>query len=104
MCFDMNLNFLKTFLIVAEFKNFTAAMTKRHMAQSTVSHQIKKLEEELGRRLFIRDTRNCELTADGEIVFQYARQIIQLTDDMKARFDMLPMSGKVTIAVYVVKF
>ncbi len=52
----------------------------------------------------MRDTRNCELTADGEIVFQYSRQIIQLADDMKARFDMLPMSGKVTIAVYVVKF
>ncbi|WP_457825696.1 helix-turn-helix domain-containing protein, partial [Staphylococcus aureus] len=63
--FDFDL--LRTFVAVVENASFTRAAERVGRTQSTVSLQIKKLEEGLGRRVFEREGRDLLLTPDGEI-------------------------------------
>ncbi|WP_417223913.1 LysR substrate-binding domain-containing protein [Amphritea sp.] len=94
----MNLELLRTFIAVAEGESFTAATKSRHLTQSTVSHQIKRLEESLEQQLFHRTTRSCRLTDDGDVLYQYAKKIIQLCDEVEARFKEKPLQGHINFA------
>lgn len=63
----MELRHLRYFLAVAERLNFTQAAARVHVTQSTLSHQIGQLEEELGHRLFDRSGGRVTMTAAGEL-------------------------------------
>lgn len=63
----MELRHLRYFVALAERLNFTQAAAQVHVTQSTLSHQIRQLEEELGRALFSRTKRHVALTAAGEL-------------------------------------
>ncbi|MFZ5693250.1 MAG: LysR family transcriptional regulator [Pseudomonadota bacterium] len=65
-----DLNQLTWFQIVAEERSFTKAAAKLGVAQSTLSHTIKQLEERMGLRLLTRTTRNVATTAAGERLLQ----------------------------------
>jgi len=56
---------VKAFLALAEQKNFTRAAQQCHLSQSAFSSFIRALEDAIGVRLFDRDTRNVELTAEA---------------------------------------
>lgn len=58
----MELRVLKYFLAVAREENITAAAEKLHVTQPTLSKQLMDLEEELGKKLFIRGKRKITLT------------------------------------------
>ena len=62
---DLDPQLLRTFVCVARLGNVTAAATELSLTQSTVSQQLRRLEEQLGRRLLARDYRGARLTADG---------------------------------------
>lgn len=66
MQFRLNLRRLLFFKALAETSSFTAAAQRCGVSQPGLSAAIRELEEELGVRLFQRDTRNVRLTADGE--------------------------------------
>ena len=72
----MNTQELKCFLRVAERSNFTRAAEELYLTPPTVTHHIQKLESELGVQLFQRDSRSVQLTLEGEIFYQDAREII----------------------------
>lgn len=74
----MNLQFIKYFVALAESENFTRAAERVHVVQSTFSSGIKKLEENLGTKLFDRDKRNVNLTKSGEALFPRAKQLLSL--------------------------
>ena len=74
----MNITQLETFLKIAETRNFTAAANLLGYAQSTVTTQIKQLEEELGCLLFERLGKKVSLTSEGERLSAYAEKMIQL--------------------------
>ena len=57
---------LRTFLAVAQSLSFTRAGTGLNLSQPTVSQHVRRLEQAVGRPLFVRDTRSVTLTADGE--------------------------------------
>ena len=61
-----DLNQLTWFQVVAEERSFTKAAAKLGVAQSTLSHTIKQLEERMGLRLLTRTTRNVATTAAGD--------------------------------------
>lgn len=81
--FDFDL--LRTFVAVVDNGSFTKAGERIGRTQSTVSLQIKKLEENLKKPLFERGGRNLQLTADGEVLLAYARQLLQVADEARAR-------------------
>ena len=62
---------------VAEEGGFTAAAARCHTAQSALSHQIAKLEQQLGARLFDRSGRRVRITAAGEVVLHNAWQTLR---------------------------
>jgi len=63
----MELRHLRYFMALAERLNFTQAAAQVHVTQSTLSHQIGQLEEELGQPLFDRSDRRVTITAAGEL-------------------------------------
>ncbi len=71
----MELRLLRTFRAVAERLNFTRAAEDLHLAQSSVSAQVRLLEEDLGVSLFDRIGRRILLTEAGETLLHYARRM-----------------------------
>lgn len=79
----MELRQIKYFIEVAKREHVTEAANHLHVAQSAVSRQIAKLEEELGVDLFIREGRNVRLTAIGEVFLERMEQALQIIEDAK---------------------
>jgi DNA-binding transcriptional LysR family regulator len=90
---------LRTFVAVAETRNFTRAAEEVHRTQAAVSMQIKKLEERIGRPLFDRSNRETRLTSDGQTLLSYARKIIQLNDQAVDAFNHDRFEGEIRIGL-----
>ncbi|HMZ06132.1 MAG TPA: LysR family transcriptional regulator [Anaerolineales bacterium] len=78
----MELNHLKTFVVVAEERNLTRAADRLYMTPPSVSAHIKALEDELGVILFIRKPQGMEITEHGEILRVKAEKILHSTREM----------------------
>ena len=63
---DIDVRSLRYFVAVAEELSFTRAATRLFVAQQAISRDIRRLEDQLGTRLFARNTRRVTLTPDGE--------------------------------------
>lgn len=72
----MELSQLRYFTTVAETKNFTEAAARLHVSQPALSYQIKRLENELGARLFDRTSRKVSLTIDGRTFLPLAQSVL----------------------------
>jgi DNA-binding transcriptional LysR family regulator len=81
----MDFTYLHTFCEVAALGNFTRAAEVLGYAQSSVTTQIQKLEEQYGAVLFERYGRRMQLTQAGEVLLPYARQILALQTEAQAR-------------------
>ena len=77
----MEIRNLITFVYVAELNSFTKAAKALDYSQSTVSFQIKQLENELDCLLFERINHKISLTDKGEGLLAFARKIRYLTDE-----------------------
>lgn len=78
----INYHHLMYFWTVAREGGVTAASEKLHLAQPTISGQLKKLEKQLGGELFQRVGRNLILTDLGQTVFKYADEIFSLGEEL----------------------
>lgn len=74
-----NLYQLTTFVTVLSEGSMTAAADKLYLTQPAVSQQIRNLEEDLGVELLVRGVRQIKATPQGEMLFEYAKKIIHLT-------------------------
>lgn len=96
----MDVHKLKIFLAVAEELHFGRAAERLYLAQPPVSRAVRQLESELGVELFIRNTRNVNLTAAGEMLRRYAEDIVDLA--ARARHDVIAADkgelGRLSIA------
>lgn len=94
--FDLDL--LRTFTAIADNGGFTRAAERIGRTQSTVSLQIRKLEERLGKRVFDREPgQELRLTPDGEILLTYARRMLRLGDEARARLMEPEATGTVRL-------
>ena len=85
---------LQTFLTVGETRSFTQAAERLGLRQSTVSQHIRKLELEAGRRLFVRDTHSVTVTADGEAMIEFARNILAANERAERYFAGSQLRGR----------
>lgn len=76
----MNTEQLKTFLSLAETKNFSRSAEALIISQSTVSKRIGELEKETGQPLFLRGRGGVRLTGAGQALREYAEQIVNLEE------------------------
>lgn len=74
----MDFDQLNTFMEVAKLGNFSRAAEKVLRSQPAVSAQIRQLEQEYGQRLFDRTAKSVRLTPAGEVLLDYARQMLTL--------------------------
>lgn len=72
---------LRAFIAVAERGGFTAACHALARSQSTVSMQVKRLEETIGAPLFTRTSHSVRLTPQGELMLGYGRRLLALADE-----------------------
>lgn len=93
----LEIDILRTFVAIAETGNFSTAAEAVLRTPSAVSMQIKKLEEQLGTVLFLRDARSVTLTEGGEVLLSYARRMLALSNEAMARFKMPEMQGVVRL-------
>lgn len=92
---DIDPTLLRAFVAVSETGGFTRAARRLSLTQPAVSHQIRRLEEQVGRPLIRRTTRRVTLTHDGEDFLLHARQILTGLDALAQRFRPSPVTGVV---------
>lgn len=89
---NMTLKQLKAFLALARSLNYANAAEELCLSQSALSISIKTLEEELGGKLFKRNTRRVEITAEGLSLIPYAKKLLanweEMEKDVKQRFKL----------------
>jgi DNA-binding transcriptional LysR family regulator len=89
----MNLQQLRYVVAVAEAKSFTNAAEAAFVVQSGLSQQVRRLEDELGVRLFERTTRSVSLTPAGEALMPLLHRVVAGVDQIK--IDAQALSGTV---------
>ncbi len=80
----LDLDLLRTFAAVVDEGGFTRAGARVRRTQSTVSQQIHRLEEDVGRRLLDRAGGPVALTEDGELLLGYARRLLAISAEARA--------------------
>jgi DNA-binding transcriptional LysR family regulator len=90
---------LRAFIAVAEHLSFTAAAASLNRTQSAVSTQIKRLEDQLGLKLFVRSTNRVSLSVAGEGLVSYARRILILGEEAIQRLRQHEIAGRVRLGV-----
>lgn len=76
----MDLRVLSNFLAVAREESFSGAAAAIHISQPTLSRQIAELEEELGKKLFVRGAKKLSLTSEGQLLKKRAGELLALAE------------------------
>ncbi len=95
----MELRVLKYFLAVAREENITKAAQLLHVTQPTLSKQLMELEDEIGKKLFIRGNRKITLTAEGILLRKRAQEIIDLVS--KTESELVQADNTVSGDIYI---
>jgi DNA-binding transcriptional LysR family regulator len=90
---------LATFLAVEQTGSFTRAAARLGIQQPTVSQHIRRLEQQVGRTLMLRDTHSVSLTSDGEAMIGFARNILAATEQAAAYFSGSRPRGRLRIGI-----
>ncbi len=90
---------LRTFLAIVDLGSFTRAAERVNKTQSAVSMHIRRLEEQLGCALFVKQGRGVRLTAEGEELIEYARRIVRAEASAIAALSRKGLSGSVRLGI-----
>lgn len=96
---NISLREWRTFCAVAEHLSFRDAAEQLFITASAVSHQVKNLETELGKKLFERGTREINLTRDGELLFAELRPVVDELDAIARRHRAVVPKSTLSISV-----
>lgn len=95
----LDLDLLRSFVSVVDAGGFTRAGERVHRTQSTVSQQIKRLEDDVGRPLLNRIGKQVTLTEDGERLLSYARRILALAEEARDVLGRPEAEGAVRLGI-----
>jgi DNA-binding transcriptional LysR family regulator len=95
---NMRISYFREFITLSKYLNFSLAAKHLHMTQPGLSRHIARLEDEVGIKLFTRDTHQVKLTENGE---QFLRGITKIVDDYDFLCESVTKGGlkKITIGV-----
>lgn len=95
----MDIRVLRYFLTVAKEQNITNAAESLNITQPTLSRQMMDLEEELGKKLFIRGKRKLQLTEEGAILRRRAEEILALSE--KTKIEISSVTDNIRGDIYI---
>src|SRR5688572_5393811 len=81
----MQIESLKVFCDLAETESFTKAAQINQVTQSAVSQQIGALERQFKSMLIERSKKKFRLTREGQVLYEYSKQIVQVYDSLQSR-------------------
>ena len=90
---------LRSFLAIVDSGSFTRAAERVHKTQSAVSMHIRRLEEQLGCALFVKQGRGARLTDEGERLIEFARRIVQVEAGAMAALSRKGLRGAVRLGI-----
>ncbi len=93
------MDLLRTFVTVVDLRNFTETGRALGRTQPAISLQIKRLEEVAGVKLLSDSRKKIELTADGQVLLGYAREILRLNDRAAASLQRTKLLGTLRIGL-----
>lgn len=93
------LELLRTFVRVSEVSSFTLAAQSLDLPRSTVSEQVRALEQLLGTRLFNRTTRRVQATQDGALLYERSKDLLSGMDEIESLFraDDAALAGRLRV-------
>ncbi|MCB1662171.1 MAG: LysR family transcriptional regulator, partial [Pseudomonadales bacterium] len=96
---NLPMDVLRSFVTVAELRGFTQAGELLGRSQPAISLQIKRLEDMLGSPLLKRSGQQLDLTQPGRQLFDYAKKILSLNDEVLAQFIKPEVSGRIHFGI-----
>lgn len=96
---NLDMDVLRTFVTGTEMGSFAKAAARLGRSQSAISLQLKKLEEQVGETLLRKEGRGLALTAPGEILFSYAKRLLELNDEAVAAARGVAVEGWVRLGI-----
>ncbi len=98
---NMEIRTLRYFLAVAREENMSKAAELLHVSQQALSKGVKSLEEELGKKLFVRHSFSIELTKEGALLRKRAEDLVSLADRIEKEFVSLDddLSGELYLGL-----
>ena len=94
---DLDLRLVRYFTVVAEHRHFGRAAEALHVAQPSLSRQIRHLEQQLGARLLDRTPQGSRLTEAGEVFLPLARALLRSADQAAAHTRAAAQPSRITI-------
>ena len=96
---NFDIAFLRSYVAGIELGSFARAADKVGRSTSAVSAQLKKLEEQAGLPLFRKDGRGLALTPAGEVLFGYARRLLELNDEAAVALRGVELDGWIKLGL-----
>lgn len=96
---SLSLENLRSFVTVTDLQSYTLAGEQLGRSQPAISLQIKRLEERIEHAVFERQGNKLKLTSAGQELYQGARQLLALHDQLLAKFAKAPISGQVRLGI-----
>ncbi|MDQ8727945.1 LysR substrate-binding domain-containing protein [Bradyrhizobium sp. LHD-71] len=90
---------LRSFMAIVDTGSFTRAAERVHKTQSAVSMHIRRLEEQLGRPLFVKNGRGMKLSGDGDRLVEFAREMLRIEATAMMEVGQKGLAGQVRLGI-----
>lgn len=90
---------LRSFMAIVDTGSFTRAAERVHKTQSAVSMHIRRLEEQLGRALFVKNGRGVKLSGDGDRLVDFAREMLRIEATAMMEVGQKGLAGHVRLGI-----
>lgn len=84
---NIDIEFYKVFCVIAENGSFSKAAEKLYISQPAITQTIKKLEEQLGGKLFYRNNNGVVLTEEGKHLYEYIKDSMEVIENASVKFN-----------------
>lgn len=95
----LDLELIRTFATIVDSGGFTEAARRLNRTQSSISMQMKRLEDDVGKRLLNRSPGGITLTPGGEVLLDYARRMLHLNDQAWRALKIPGVAGAVRLGI-----